>query len=366
MTYLDNKWPICKNKPVNDYGNNVVLNKAFLRIDIFRAQMDNMLQDNLSEYLLSTLSNMLGLHYAADEKLQKVEQDIAKYAKNIAKRVSDFLGEEVLLEETFDMAMNLFIVALSPTTPPREEPPSLKNNKEVVVNSVGNFCFGDNVVDPSERKNLSRAIDNVIDSKNASEMINVISDHPNLLRGMVQKNIPDEQIKENMTKFAASNVKQNSILSDYAMFAGIAVCGAIGLGAGMLASAYIGAVASVSVVPAAAIALKFGTKLGEDVGEKLASLEKDFRIHSKKLSSMIGDFIPTIQSKEMNSLKPHERGQKQYQDLSKEKIHEIEGGNKDLGDMMKELSAHISSKKDIEQAKDIKIEKTQSQELEKK
>lgn len=337
----------------------VVLNKAFLRIDIFRSQMDNILSNNLSDYLLSTLSNMLGLHYATDEKLQKVEQDVSKYAGNIAKRVSDFLGEEVVLDETFEMAMNLFIVALSPTMPNREEPPNLKHNKEVLVNTVGNFCFGDNIANAAEMKELSKAIDNIVDSENASQMLDVISKHPSLLRGMVQQKLPPNQIKENLTKAANSNTKQSSILADYAMFAGIALCGTLGLAAGFAASTYIGAVASVSVIPAAAISLKFGTKLGENWGTKLAEFEGGFRTHSNNLSTMLGNFMPSMSKN--NSLTPHEQAKQNEQSISAEKVQEISEQNIGLGDMMKELSTHVSSKEDIEKSKDIKIEKTRNQ-----
>ena len=44
-----------------------------------------------------------------------------------------------------------------------------------------------------------------------------------------------------------------------------------------------------------------------------------------------------------------------------EKAHEMEIQHKELGEMMKELSSHISSKQDIEKAKDLKIEKAQNQ-----
>lgn len=337
----------------------MVLNKAFLKIDVFRSHMDNLLARNLSDYLLSTLSNMLGLHYAADEKLQKVEQDIPKYAGNLAKKLSDFLGEEVVLDETFDMAMNLFIVALSPTMPEREDPPSLKNNRDMVVSAVGNLCFGDDVADMSEKKKLASAIDNMIDDEKAHQMLGAVAEHPNLLRGMVQQNIPIDQIKSNMLKAANSSAKQNYILADYAMFAGIALCGALGLASGFAAATYVGAVASVSVVPAAAIALRYGTRIGENIGERLAEFEKDFKTSSKALSTMIGDFIPSMSKEHSRSMQEPAQGQDKT--LSREKAKEIEGQNKDLSDMIKEFSSHVSSKQDIEKAKNLKIEKVQSQ-----
>ena len=71
--------------------------------------------------------------------------------------------------------------------------------------------------------------------------------------------------------------------------------------------------------------------------------------------------MPTASKKKDNVKDLDGQKPSQKQHLSMEKAHEMEIQHKELGEMMKELSSHISSKQDIEKAKDLKIEKAQNQ-----
>jgi hypothetical protein len=188
-------------------GAKMSLDKSLLRIDIFQYAMENTLKHSLSEYLISTVSNMLALHYASDKKLQTVEKDIQKYANDLANKLKNFIGEEVVLEETFDIAMSLFAMAIAPSMPNRDEPPSLMNNKSAVVDVVANLSYPDGDMSQEEAKDLDIAIGDILASGESSSILALIEKEPGMLRALLQRKTSSKDILSTLTQAANSQGK---------------------------------------------------------------------------------------------------------------------------------------------------------------
>lgn len=325
----------------------MTLDKSFLRIDIFKYVFDTKLKHNLSEYLTSTLSNMLGLHYASDPKLQTVEKDIQKYANNLADKIKNFLGEEVIIDESFDIAMTLFTIALSPSMPNREEPPNLNANKSQIVNMVAILCFPDGDIEQEEFKDLDIAIGDILTSNDSHSILAIIEKEPGILRSLLQKRSSSKDILSTLSKAANSRNKQNIISSDLVQFAGIAAMAVLALATNFAAAAYIDAVAAVAIIPSTIAAVKYGTKIGEAIGTKMAEFDGEFKKHSSNLKEIIQNFVPTFKNPNLGKAN------------AIEKKNEIDRSNPLLNEVKQEVATHISTKQDIKNA--VKIEKVKTQ-----
>ncbi|MGV2433313.1 MAG UNVERIFIED_CONTAM: RP853 family protein, partial [Rickettsiaceae bacterium] len=301
------------------------------------------LKQNLSEYLLSTLSNMLGLHYASDEKLQKVEKDINHYAEKIGDKLSRYFGHEVILSEGFEVAMELFIIAISPEGYDKDTPPSLINNKNQVVDVVQNLCFGDSDLSNGERQNIASLLGEIIDSPNAHSILSLIYKNPQILRALFQKKSNGKEILETLENAAKVSSKSRKVMEDFIQFAGIITCGIVCFAGNFAAAGLIAPVAAVAVIPTSIIALKYGSQIGEVVGQALAKFEPAFKETKSQLNAIMDQIIPDL--KELDIVKNPEI--KEYKEIDKT--------NSKLNDITQDLGKYISTKTEIEKAKDIKL-----------
>jgi hypothetical protein len=322
-----------------------VLNQSLLRIDIFRYSLDQEVKNNLSEYVLSTISNMLALYYASDEKLQKIQKDIQKYAEEIAAKLHRYLKEEVVLDETFDVAMNLFAIAISPEIPDKEAPPNLSQQKNAIIDVAINMCFGDNDISDADRKNISEVLSEVLDSPNSDELLALISSKPEIVRSLIRRKTKAKDIVSNLTNIANMAGKASTISTDFIQFSGLIMCGLIGFVANFAAVNSMEAIAAVTVVPTSVIALKYGTKLGELIGKKLSSHEKNFKEATSKFIEIIEQFTPDIKSLGLEKFQTKEQAHSQNLDVNNLKIDSV----------IKDVASHLATKEDIKKSKAIEI-----------
>ncbi len=330
-----------------------MLNQSLLRIDIFRYCLDQEVKNNLSEYAISTLSNMLALYYASDEKLQKIQKDTQKYAEEIAGKLHRYLKEEIILDETFDVAMNLFAIAISPEMPYRDAPPILNQQKMAVIDVATNMCFGDQDISEAERKSISEVLAEILDSPNSDELLNLISSNPEIIRALIKRKTKSKDITGQLTNMANIKGKASTIATDFMQFSGLIMCGLVGFVSNLAAVHGVEAIAVVTVIPTSVVALKYGTKLGEVIGKKLSSFEKEFKEATSKFIEMVEEFTPDIKNFVLEKSPRQKKSQSQNLDTSNLKIDSV----------IKDVAAHLSTKEDIVNAKDIEIVKQKAKNL---
>lgn len=300
------------------------IDKSFFRIDIFRFAMDNTLKNNLSEYLLSTISNMLAMHYASDAKLQN--EDIQKYAYGASYKIKLYVTEKVLVDETFDVAMELFIIAISASMPNRED---LINNKAPIVEMVSNLSYPDGDISKSEKANLSETIEGVL--KEDISVMNIMKDEPQILKSLLQKNTKPKDIISILQRASHSQKVQSNITQDFAQSAGLALCSVAGFAANFAIASYIGAISAVAIVPATIIAVKYGAEIGENIGKVMSSFEKEFVKQSENITNIVKDFIPTLTKTS----------------IEKAKTNEVDKSNEMLNAVKQDIEKHRASQKEI-------------------
>jgi|GEM_PF-5158766 len=326
----------------------MALDKSSLRIDIFRNALDINLKHNLTEYLLSTISNMLGLHYASDEKLRKVEQNVAKYADDLSTKLKHFIGEEVIIDDSFDMAMNLFITAISPSMPNREDPPSIKNEKATILDVIKNICYPDWDLTLGESEYLESLVGTILASPNKSSIINLIEKEPGIVKSMTQKNTSIKNAVDTLSQAALSKKQNYLISSEFAQFAGIAACGFIAAAGGFLAATIAQSIAAAAIVPTIVVSIKYGSRIGEFVGNKLSEFEKGSAQNTKNLTEIIQNFVPNLKQPALSV--SHE--------VKRE--NEIDKSNAKLNEIKEEVRQHIGTEKDLQNAQQMPQKKSKS------
>ena len=302
---------------------------------------------NLSDYALATVSNMLALHYASDKKLQKIHKDIHHYAEEVAAKLRRYLKEEVILDETFDVAMTLFAVAISPEMPEREAPPDLSQQKNTIIDVASNMCFGDKDIGELERQSLAEVLSAVLDSPNSDEMLNLIVSRPEIVRSLIGKKTKTKDIVHNLSNMANMASKASTISTDFMQFSGLIMCGLIGFVANVAAVHSMEAIAAVTVVPTAVVALKYGTKLGELIGKQLSGLDTGFKKVTAQFTKMIEQFTPDLKTFGLEQSVQKEQVQSQNLDM----------GNVKIDGVIKQVTAHLSTKDDMAKSVDMEAVK---------
>ena len=318
-----------------------LLDKSSIRIDIFLHSLSSMLDDNLPDFLMSTTSNMLALHYAIDKDLQKSEPDLHKYAHLCATRIKDFLREKVVLEEEFNSAVGLFAIALTPEMPETEDLPGMDKlrDQEQIIEVLGLLALGVDI-SSSELGLFSDAMDIALGDENSHEILNLIQSKPEVIKSMLKgKKANAKDVAKGMSDLAKSTAVTTSIISDFAQLAGLVACSALAFAANIMAVHSFESIAAAVIIPVTVATLNYGTKLGEKLGSKLAEFENDFKSAQKEVEAVLSDIVPTIQNS-MGIV---------VQEVKREVVAGI-----DIKDIAKNLAVHIDTKSTEEQVAEIR------------
>jgi len=317
-----------------------LLDKSSIRIDIFLHSLSSMLEDNLAYYLISTTSNMLALYYLADSALRKSEPNAQKYADLCAGRVKAFLKEKVILEDTFDVAVEIFAIAITPNLPVTEDLPSMNKirDQEKISEVVSMAALGTDF-EEQELDLMSDIVDLSLGMPDASDILSLMGSRPDMVRAMLKsKSYKGEvskasEIAQELSKVAKNASKARSILADFAQLAGLVACSAMAFAGNIMAVHSFEAIAAAVVIPVSVVTLRYGARIGEKLGEKLAEFEKDFKLAQSDIKDILADIIPAIN---------HTAGII-VQSVSKQNTTQVANANIELGDIAKNLSSHIDT-----------------------
>ena len=299
-----------------------------------------MLEDNLTSYLIATISNMLALNYAADTKLRGAEPNAHKYADLCAGRIKNFLKEKVVLDETFDIAVEIFAVAITPNVPDTEDLPGMDKirDQEKTSEVIAMAALGADLPD-QELALLNDVVDITLGMPDANDIISLIGSQPDMIIAILRSKSRKsearkaEEIAHELSKVAKNAVKSRSIVSDFAQLAGLVACSAMAFAGNIMAIHSFEAIAAAVVIPVSVITLRYGASLGEKLGEKLAEFESDFKLVQSEMKNILADIIPAID---------HAAGIV-VQSISKQHIVEIANSKIDLSDIAKSLASHIDT-----------------------
>ena len=304
-----------------------MLDKSLIRVDIFLHSLKSILEDNLTEYLLSTVSNMLALYYAIDNNLRKTHPNAHRYADLCTGRIKSFLQEKVILDETFDAALQTFAIAITADMPKTEELPSMnkirdqeKISEVIIAASIGAE------ISNKELGLLNDVLDIAIGGDDASDIMNLIGAEPNIVLSILrQKKRNAKDIETELSKAAKNSSKASTITSEFAQLTGLVACSALAFAGNIVAIQSFEAIAAAVIIPMSVVALRYGAGLGEKIGSKLAEFDNNFKAIKEELISMIPDTAPSVGiSHKIN-------------------VQEISVSRINVQDIAKDLSTHINT-----------------------
>ncbi len=285
--------------PLKDIDNSAFLNK-----------IKSYLGNNLNNYLITSLANMLAIDYA--HRL-KQEPQIDEYVQKCVDRLKNHLKHMIVTDESFSEVMTLFAIAI---TDKKEIDDELVNtqekNQDIFIDDFVAAHFSD--LSPAEQKNVKEILKTLLNGRDGKEIMNLINSNPKLFYSVVfsaykekakQKEIL-HAVTINLNKIIADtksiNRKKNNIKS---------ITSKITMAAGLVAIASAGAfigglMLPALIVPAFALSVKFAPVVGERIGETIA--QNNGMVQKKQ--THLKEFMASIAQPELGQKLSHSKAYK--------------------------------------------------------
>lgn len=272
-------------------------------ISIFIKAINNSLSNNLSPPLCLSLANIIAIDYVIRLNSAPI---IQQYANICAQKLRSFLGQKVMLDDSFSTVLTLFSIAIS------KEELTLKDNnnvkqqlpdvaQDVVIETLIAMHF-DDITEP-DKQTLKLLFKDLLTGINHYEIMNYIQSEPALLRNAVMQAMKKSKKQQeinlhfrleiNKTLIISAGLeKKISLLTQVVSKIVTAICGLAVGGLGVLTA---GAALSVVLVPACILAIKYGPKLGEKLGEAILNLDSNIKFEKNRIFSIKSDSYKTSQ-----------------------------------------------------------------------
>ena len=276
----------------------------------FLSKIKSHLGNNLNNYLITSLSNMLAIDYV--NRLKK-EPQIDEYAEKCVERLKKHLKHMVVIDESFAEVMTLFAIAI---TDKKEIGDELVNtqekNQDILIDGLVTAHFSD--LSPAEQKNVKEVLKALLNGRDGKEIMNFIHSDPKLFYSVVfssyKEKTKQKEIMEvatiNLNKIIADtkfiNKKRNNIktlTAKITMAAGLVAIASAGVAIG-------GLMLPALIVPAFALSAKFAPVVGEKVGEIIA--QNNNMVQKKQ--THLKDFMASIVQPELSQKLSHSKAHK--------------------------------------------------------
>jgi len=311
---------------------------------VIRYNLDKFLSNNLCEYLLSTVSNMLAFEF---ETRNTYTTTIEHYSISCAKRIKIKILDQVFLEEDFAIALNLFIIAISPEDIYAEDITN-KINQNISKDSLtaviaSNLSGNQNLIDITQ--NL------VSNDKNLVEKINFIASQSHLISDLDKEKTKD--IESNIDQYCKIDNQVKSTISVVKNF--FSMLGTLSLAVGLMAVgvAILGPLSSIAIIPSALVGLKYGGKIGEAIANKITLTKNHLNKNQIALDKIKRDF---------SKFKRHAVHKEQKKIEKKESVQKKDVSHHVKQDIITSLSKHINDNHDKKIPKSIVDDKIKKKE----
>jgi hypothetical protein len=322
--------------------------------ELVRKWISKDLVNNLTKDTCLALANLITIDYKIRLDL---EPDIKDHIKSCLDKLRQFLGQKVITDNSFSVALMLFTVAISPTPVKYDTKENILNKSEdVLIETLVNTNFGS--VNLEERNILKVILRELLKSRNSQEIMNVIKYEPELFRTTVLYAIKKYRtpadiitnIKSELSKIVSVAVKHYKKIETFKQATSkilTAVC-SIALGAISIVTA--GAAFALTVLPAGVLAVSYAPVIGERLGEMILNADK-FMINEEKKIALLrtnirknyNEFSAIQQSVQLQTTNENVLTKKQEIDISLETklLTEIK---KQFGDRVSQDNRHKTGK----------------------
>lgn len=295
--------------------------------ELVRKWISKDLVNNLTEDTCLALANLITI----DHKIRlNLEPDIKDHLKKCLEKLRKFLGQKVITDNSFSVALMLFTVAISPTPVKYDTKENILDKSEnVLIETLVNTNFGS--VNLEERNLLKVILKELLKARNSHEIINVIKYEPELFRTTVLHAIKKYRtpadiitnIKSELSKIVSVAVKHYKKIETFKQATSKIMTAACSIALGVISVFTAGAALALAVVPAAVLAVSYAPEIGEKLGEMILNADK-FMINEEKKITLLrtnirkhyDEFITFQQSVELQARNENLLTKKQEIDYS--------------------------------------------------
>jgi hypothetical protein len=256
----------------------------------FNLHLDEQLSNTLGEQLRHSISNLLAIDYSL--RLNS-SPPLEEYVNLCGSRLKAHIDHKIIFDETFSAAMTLFTVAITPQQQTDEEDQkSVQQSQDAVIESVIAAHFGD--LSYEEQQTIRMVLKNLLNGKDGKELMNIVTSDPKLFHSIVASAVKAKKQQEIsevvgthlttiLVKSKALNKKVTGFKAAFAkMFlaTGIVLAASIGIVIGGLALPAL-------ILPTVLCAVKYGSALGEKIGNNIAQNVPSIALETKSLNELI-------------------------------------------------------------------------------
>lgn len=322
--------------------------------EIFFKPMKEHLNHNINEKSQRSISNLLAIDY---EHRLKSEPEIYEYSDLCTNRLKDFLGEKVILDDSFPTLMKLFTVAITPQKDIENEDDLKNRTKNNTIDAIIENNFAE--LKPEEKKVLRSILKDLLSGEKEKDVSNFISSNPKLFYSILisalkskqkQKEVVEEvnmhinTILKKLNRLNKSKNKIKSISTKVTMAGGLFATASMGLLFGGFALPAL-------IIPAAIGAIKYGPMIGDKIGGKISDNIKSI----KGLEQELDNIINVEKSSPAQSVKTPEKKVVKSKSIKEDLKQEI---NNTVG---KDIKKNI-----LTNTKDIKTQNKATEKIKKK
>lgn len=254
---------------------------------IIYLDFSNLLEDNLNNKLILSITNLISLDYIYRLKSRI---DVHQYSQTCSKRIKNHLGYKVVLEEDFSTAMSLFIMAI--TIEPNDENILFEQNIDIIIDTIINAQYAH--LDIEETKNIKLSLKSLLEKINKADLINYIDQNPkifdlNIKFAIKNKqnileliNIVQEQIQIVLLE---KNKINNNITSLKGFFSKIMIAASVAVSA-ILGSTISPILMPLLIVPTTGASIKYAPKIGEKIAKIMPKVKKNLMHYKNNLKQI--------------------------------------------------------------------------------
>jgi hypothetical protein len=303
--------------------------------------------NNITQEICLALANLIII----DHKIRlNLEPNITDHLNNCLNKIRGFLGQKVIADNNFSVALMLFTVAISPVPTEYDKKENiLAQSEDVVVEALINTHF--NTASVEERKLLKLILKDLLKARNSHEIMNVMQYEPELFRNTVMNAIKKYQtladisrnIRSETSKIANVAVKHYKKIETFKQTTSKILTAVCSIALGAISVVTAGAALALVVVPASILVVSYAPKIGEKLGEMILNHDK-FIINEQEKITLLKtnikkdhDEFLTLQKSSALSKENEKAPQKQ------EEINTI--GAELLAEVKKQLAERVSHDK---------------------
>ncbi|WP_341763820.1 RP853 family protein [Candidatus Tisiphia endosymbiont of Beris chalybata] len=264
--------------------NNITMSERMVR---------HALLNNLPEQVCSTLACIISIDH---EIRLHPNPKIKKHINNCLYKLTTFIGQKVITDDSFTTVLMLFAVAISTDLMNFQEQNNIINKSaDLIINALINIYFDKLTLE--EINILKLVLKALLKEKNNHDKINFIQIEPTIFEVIVMRALKKSpnivaitnQINLELNKIANITAQHSRKIEEFKQTSSKMVTAICSIAVGAITVATAGMYFALIVAPTTILAVKYAPKIGEKIGEMLLKFDKFFIKEQGKIGQLRAD-----------------------------------------------------------------------------